>query len=77
MHFYVILCAIAFISRVSFIMESFFFSSVPDHNLVLAKRGTLKRSRQIQNAMKEMDVGYSADAFAEATPLKSNTRIQV
>jgi len=54
-----------------------FYSSVPGRDFILANRGTLKRSRQIQNAMKERDAGYSADAFDEATPLKKKGRYQV
>ena len=43
----------------------------------MAKHGTLKRSRQIQEAIKDMDAGYSDDAFAEANTLKKKAKIQV
>ena len=46
----------------------------------MAKRGTLKRSRQIQEAIKDMDADYSDDAFAEANEantLKKKAKIQV
>ena len=44
---------------------------------ITAKRGTLKRRRQVQGALRVMDVGYSDDVFETAPLKKKMKRIKV
>ncbi len=55
--------------------RTFQASSICDkEDPITAKHGTLKRSRQVHEAAKMMDIGYSGDVF-ETTPYKKKMKM--